>query len=194
MSGIYSRTKYDKCNNIDTTNITVKPGILRTTTIQKHPNECMASNGPRNTRLLNSSEINADYNKAVDIESSLYGLDIPLSRCIDSNTLQEKNTNLKKLYNNLEKKPQNYCSKSSDFNYTRLNPHLYVSELPYNNYGYPIIDPREFVFYGHPEYGTVGNDRIGFATQYKSKISLEKMNKEMREIANKFDNLDGMNS
>lgn len=190
MSGIFARTRYDECNNYEQLNISTGPDRWTQNTIQTHPNACMSANGPRNSRLMNSSELNARYNDVVDIESSLFGLDVPLSRCMNAQTLMERDTSINKLYNNIQNKSVPLqCSNVMDFNYTRLNVQDRVTERPYNNWDYPIIDPREFVYYGFQQFNTDANNRDGSATRYETKIQLEGLNKKLKDSAVLFNNI-----
>lgn len=195
MSGIFSRSRYDECNNKETVNISAGPGVWTNNTIQKSPDACFSMNGPRNSRLMNSSELNVQYNNAIDVESSLYGLDIPLSRCMTQRTLVERDQKLNNLYNNMkDKKEPEICSNFLDLNYTRFDEPLHASELPYPAFGYPIIDPREWVYYGHAKFPTNGNVREGSQTRYDTKMKLEKVNEEARIRARKFDSISAMNA
>jgi hypothetical protein len=195
MSGIFSRSLYDECNNRETVNISAGPGIWTNNTIQKSPDACFSNNGPRNTRLMNSSELNISYDNAIDVENSLYGLDIPLSRCMTQRTLVERDQKLNNLYTNLSsKKEPAFCNNFLDLNYTRLEEPLHVSELPYDTLGFPIIDPRESVFYGSSTFATNGNLREGLQTRYDTKMKLEEVNANLRKDARKYTNLSAINS
>ena len=99
MSGIFSRPKYDFCNNKETVEISTKPGNLVLTTDQTLDNACYSLNGPRNTRTLNSTNLSVNYSNAIDIESNLFGLNYPLSRCIENNTLIDKDVKINTVYN-----------------------------------------------------------------------------------------------
>ena len=186
MSGYFSRPMYDNCYTEESLNSSIKPGLLVFNTIQEPEANCFSKNGPRNTRKLNSSELDINYKNAIDIESSLKGLDVPLSRCFDNNTLLEKDKRLKQVYDSLDKKKVSTCNDFLDNTHTRLNTQINVNELPYNRYDFPIIDPREFVFYGFDDNNTIGNDRQGMSSRIQVKNLLDKKNKEMREMANKF--------
>lgn len=194
MSGIFTRSLYDECNNKETLNISTGPGVWTNNTVQTSQNACFSNNGPRNTRQMNSSELNVQYNNAIDIENSLYGLDIPLSRCMTQRTLIERDQKLNNTYNNMiNKKEPAFCDNYLDLNYTRLEEPLHVSELPYPTFQYPIIDPKEWVYYGASDYPTVGNLREGLQTRYDTKMKLEKTNAAIRVEARKFDSITGSN-
>jgi len=187
MSGIFARSRYDECNNFEQLNISTGAHRWVHNTIQTHPNACISANGPRNSRQMNSSELNVKFTDAIDIESSLKGMDIPLSRCMNSQTLIERDASLNKLYTNVNNKVEpKQCSKIMDFNYTRLNIQDKVVEKPYNNWQFPIIDPRENVFYGFTQYNTDANNRDGSSTRYETKMNLEKLNVQLKNSANAF--------
>lgn len=185
MSGYFSRPMYDNCYTEESLNSSIKPGLLVLNTIQEPENNCF-SNGPRNNRKLNSSELDVNYTNAIDIESSLKGLDVPLSRCFDKNTLFDKEKRLKQVYDNLPKKQVKQCNTFLDDNYTRLNPQNNINELSYNRYDFPIIDPREYVFNGFADNNTIGNNRHGMSSRIELKNQLDIKNKEMRKMANNF--------
>jgi len=195
MSGIYTRSLYDECNNKETLNISTGPGIWTNNTIQKNPDACFSKYGPRNTRMMNSSELNIEYNNAIDIENSLYGLDIPLSRCMTQRTLIERDQKLNNTYNSMPlKKEPEFCNNYLDLNHTRLEEPLHLSELPYPAFAYPIIDPRASVYYGELSTPTYGNLREGLQTRYDTKMKLEEINAKMREDSRKFTTIGGSNS
>ena len=195
MSGIFSRSLYDECNNKETVNISTGPGVWTNRTIQKNPDACISRNGPRNTRLMNSSELSVSYNNAIDVESSLFGLDVPLSRCMTQRTLIERDQKLNNLYNSMNNvKEAEFCSNFLELNHTRLDEPLHIAEIPYPTLGYPIIDPRSFVYYGSDGFRTVGNLREGLLTRYDTKMSLEKVNALARERANSYGSISAENA
>lgn len=188
MSGIYTRSKYDYCNNVRTVEISTKPGNLVLTTPQELDDMCYSLNGPRNTRTLNSNNLGVNFSGAIDVESNLIGLGYPLSRCYENNTLVEKDTNLNNTYNQLQKKIPKECNDFLDNNYTRLEPQQRISELPYNRYDFAIINPQEFVFNGFSDNNTIGNNRGGSSTRYESKLIVDQQNKKFRELSSSYTN------
>jgi hypothetical protein len=194
MSGYFSRGRYDNCYTIDYLESSIKPGNLILDTIQEPNTACFSKNGPRNTRNLNSSEIDINYNNAIDIESSLKGLDLPVSRCINNNSLIERDTKLLNIYNNIPKKKINQCSNYLEYDYTRLNSQNNLNEIAYNRYEYPIIDPVEYVFSGFKDNDTFGNNRSGIPSRIYVKNNLEITNKKMRINARKYDKVIAFNS
>jgi hypothetical protein len=121
---------------------------------------------PRGTGELGDPEIGY----RTDIESQLQNIDVPDSRCITLKTMKEKNERLARIS---KTKKINYktCDKDQDYIYSRL-------DIPVNNYrsvyvpqqwGFPIIDPKEWVFSGIANTNQIGNERYGINTQLKAK-------------------------
>jgi len=194
MSGYFSRSLYDECNNKESIGISTKPGQWVFDTLQEHQEGCFSKNGPRNTRGMATSQVGIRYTDTIDIENSLRGSDIPLSRCMGLNTLQERDEKLNKLYTAIPKKEIISCSNNMDYNYTRLEPRLNLVEQSFNRYGYPIIDPLEFVYNGFEQYGMDKNNREGVSTRFNSKAKLEEANKKLREQSRKFTDIKPANS
>lgn len=194
MSGIYTRPLYDECNNSEQVAISIGPGEWIQQTIQDNPNMCYHNEGVRNTRFMNSSQINIKYKNAIDIESSLKGLDIPISRCMQPNTLTERDVKLNAIYNNIDKQTTPTCSNFLTNSYTRLEPPAHISEQPYNRYEYPIIDPSQWVYYGFQDYNTTSNTRDGRSSRYDIKNKLNPENKLLRTQSNKLGNIQSFNS
>jgi len=186
MSAYFTRQAYDDCNIKEELNISIRPSMYRLETPNENDKRCFPLNGLRNTRSMTSSQLNAQYAPVVEIENSLYNLDIPLSRCITGRTLVDRDEKINKLYNSIPKVEPTSCEANSGFIYTRLEPQKRTAEMPYNRYDYPLIDPKEWVFYGNED--TKGNNRDGRSTRYDSDIKLDAMNKRMRETAMKGTN------
>ena len=194
MSGIFSRSLYDECNNRETLDISVAPGVWVHNTIQQNPEACFPKNGPRNTRLMNSSELNARYENVIDIENSLYGIDIPLSRCMNQRTLIDRDIKLNNLYQSNKKfQEPKMCNDFLDDKYTRLDEPGHITEKPFPINQYPIIEPKNWVYYGTDEESTYGNKRDGLQTRYDTKMSLEDLNKKMRKEAGILTTITGSN-
>jgi hypothetical protein len=185
MIGIYSKPLYDECNNKERLEISLKPGNWSLATPQESDVPCFSGNGPRNTRTGNSSEIGMQYNNAIDIESSLIGLDVPLTRCLNTNTLAERDLAINKLYESLPKKQINDCNDFLDRNDTRLNINSKVQETPYNRYEWNPIDHNAFIFYGINEL-TDSNNRHGNSSRIDNKNKLDQENKNLRTMAGKI--------
>jgi hypothetical protein len=199
MSGLFTKSLYDECNNRESLNISTGPGKWSLNTSQQSDAMCFSQNGPRNTRTGNSSVLPIEYPNAVDIESALKGLDVPLSRCMSANSLQERDATMNKMYNEAKKRNagQN-CNNFLDMGYTRLEEPARITEKSFNRYGFPIINPNEWTFNGFNAQqfnsSTEGNVRDGRSTRYDTKAELEKQNREMRTNAGKFQKLAAINS
>ena len=184
MSGYFSRSLYDNCNIQSNTDITTGPGTWVLNTSIDHQNACFPDNGPRNTRGYTSSEIGVKYTDAIDIENSLKGLDVPLSKCYSNNTLVDKDERLNKLYNNIPKKEFIDCpSENNSDKSTRLDLRDKVIEKPFNRYEYPIIDHKEFIYFGFNQYNMGNNNRNGISTRYDVKTKLIEHNKKLKKKA-----------
>lgn len=197
MSGLYTRTLYDESNNRDSVNISTASGVWIANTPQQSDTMCYSNNGPRNTR--NSSVLPIEYQNAIDIESALKCIDVPLTRSMNNNTLAERDKTLNKLQGDAKKRNagQN-CSNFLDNNHTRLGDPAYITEKSYDRYGYPIIDPREWTFYGFTEKqftsSTEGNVRDGRSTRYDTKTTLDQKNRELRLNAGKSNAIGAINA
>lgn len=178
MAGIYSRKIYDNCYNVEFINQQVNPCKYQTYVPFAENNEkCNALNGPRanKTRATGELGINNDILYRTDIESLLQNLDVPDSRCITLKTMREKNERLAKIANSKQISHTD-CKKDQDTIYSRL-------DIPVNNYRsvyinrfeYPIIDPKEFVYYGYDNSNEqINNQRFGVNTQLAAKDKIYK--------------------
>jgi hypothetical protein len=178
MAGNFSRKIYDNCYNIEFIDQQVNPCKYRTLDEFAENNiKCNSLNGPRANKTRGTGELgNNNIVYRTDIESQLYNLDVPDSRCITLNTMKEKNQRLKK---QVETMKINYseCNKGQDFIYSRLDiPVNEFRSIYINRYGYPIIDPKEFVYYGSNNTEQVGNQRFGVNTQIAEKDKILKPN------------------
>ena len=181
MSGIYARKIYDSCYNIEFTNQQVNPCKYQIYTPYAESDiKCNALNGPRANKSRATGELgNTDIVYRTDIESQLQNLDVPDSRCITLQTMREKNERLSKLS---KIKDINYsnCGKEQDTQYSRLEiPVNDFRSIYINRYEYPIIDPKEFVYYGYENsMEQINNQRFGVNTQLaaKDKIFPQNMN------------------
>ena len=97
MSGHNSRMLYDACNTCENAKISTASSKWVHNTSNEHNGACFSRNGPREGRVMASSSQNVNYRSAVDIESSLKGLDIPSSRCMTGQNLIDKDKRLNKL-------------------------------------------------------------------------------------------------
>lgn len=181
MAGIYARKIYDDCYNIEFINQQVNPCKYQTYIPFAENNEkCNALNGPRANKSRSTGELgNTDITYRTDLESQLQNLDIPDSRCISMRTMREKNERLSRI---AKTKTVNYseCNKNQDVIYSRLDlPVNNYRDSYYNRFEYPIIDPKEFVYYGYDKSSDqINNQRFGVNTQLaaKDKIYAQNMN------------------
>jgi hypothetical protein len=214
MAGIYSRKLYDECYNTEFINQQVNPCRYRTLDeFAENKLPCNAINGPRTNKIRGTGElgkiddvnnftnyINSNNGFRTEIESQLYNLDIPDSRCITMNTLEEKNQRIndyiKKLnvdvkYNECNQKQDETYSlleeqklDNNNYNYTRLNhPVNNLRSVFINRFNFPIIDPQEFIYNGYDGSAVLvendninqnGNERFGQNTQLRAKDSIYK--------------------
>ena len=179
MSGIFARKIYDECYNIEFINQQVNPAKYRTfAPFGENAKKCNSLNGPRANKSRSTGELgNTNIGYRTDIESQLQNLDVPDSRCITLRTMREKNERLLKMANNKSVSFTD-CSTDQDTIYSRL-------DIPVNNYRgiyinrfeYPIIDPKEFVYYGYEKSNEqVNNQRFGVNTQLAAKDKIYKQN------------------
>jgi len=200
MSSYYARIKYDGCTTCEDVNISTGPSKWVHNTDQEHDKACFSQNGPRGTRTMASSYNDVNYPQGVDIESSLRGLDIPLSRCIDKRTLIERDIKLNKLYTDAEKRNRGHdCNpNATDLQYTRLNPYTNITETAFNRYEFPIIDPVNWVFDGHNSGPFITNtkdpNRSGRSTRHDYKVKIDPYLKALRLEAKKSGPIVAQNS
>ena len=178
MSGYNTRKIYDNCYTVEFIDQQVNPAKYRTLDeFAEVKGKCHALNGPRANKARSTGELgNTTHSYRVDIESQLFNLDVPDSRCITLNTMKEKNERLKKI---AQKQKVNYsqCVKKQDFQYSRLEiPVNDFRSIEINRFGYPIIDPKEFVYYGTANTDQIGNQRFGVNTQLQAKDKVMKPN------------------
>ena len=178
MSGHFSRKIYDNCYSIEFIDQQVNPAKYKTDPNFGENNvPCHSLSGPRANARRTTGELgtsNREYR--TDIESQLFNLDIPDSRCITLNTMREKNERLAK-YAKALKVNYSDCNKKQDFRYSRLDiPVNDFRSIQINRYGFPIIDPKEFVYYGTSNTDQVGNQRFGVNTQLQAKDKIVKPN------------------
>lgn len=190
MSGYYSRQTYDACVTNEDTKISAGPGRWSLNTIQEHGQACFAKNGPRDTRPMASAYIDINYAKGIDIESSLKGIDIPLSRCVDERTLIERDQKLNKLRSEIEKNGKGAeCKPSQEhMQASRLAPFNGITEMAFNRYEFPIIDPREKVYNGsNMPYATdtEGSNRSGRSSRIDYRVEVDPYLKALRQEARK---------
>lgn len=178
MSGYYTRKPYDQCYNIEFINQQVNPCKYRIEpNYGENNSRCQTVNGPRSNKKRSTGELgNTDAIYRTDIESQLFNLDIPDSRCVTMKTMKEKNERLAKVAAN-KNIEYNMCNKIEDINYTRLdNPANNLRSVYINRYDFPIIDPTEFVYYGITGTSQINNNRFGENSQLTAKDNISAPN------------------
>lgn len=199
MSSHSSRILYDKCATIEDTKRITGVGQWIHNTPQEHKSACFSNNGPRDGRKMASANLDVNYRDAIDIENSLFGLDMPNTRCIDQRTLIERDNKLNKIYNDAKKRVRGQkCTPNVlELKNTRLDLYAETTEKPFDRYDYPIIDPRNWVFNGHGNKfisNTEGKDRSGRSTRHDYKVQVEPYLKVLRDQANNGNVLEAYNS
>ena len=193
MSSYFSRSRYDNYFTVEDANISVKPGEITLNTIQEPTFKCKSNNGPRNTRVRNSTELDFNYLSVIELENTLLGLNLPTSRNINENDLNNRENRISTFYNTNNKRNIPECDTFLDFNYTRLNNSSNINELSYNRYEYPIINPIEYVYNGFDIGNTTGNNRQGTSTRIEVKDKLEITNKKNRTNARSISTIENYN-
>jgi hypothetical protein len=171
MSGIYAKKIYDQCYTTEFIDQQVNPCKYRTyPPYGEHANICHSLNGPRANKARSTGELgDTDRVFRTDIESQLFNLDIPDSKCVTMKTMKEKNERLARIAQN-KKVKYSLCGTEQDTLYSRLDiPVNKYRSIYINRYEYPIIDPREWVYYGTPNTNQFGNQRFGVNTQLEAK-------------------------
>lgn len=171
MSGYFGRKLYDDCYQNEFINQQVNPCKYKTDALfGESVNKCHVLNGPRANRNRSTGELGSNsIETRISIESMLHNLDIPDSKCMKPNTIRDKNERLAKIAQNLTTTTTD-CNDKQNHSYTRLNSNANDLRSVYiNRYGFPIIDPTEFVYHGHAQYGQDGNNRFGTNTRLEAK-------------------------
>jgi hypothetical protein len=172
MTGIYSGSKYDSLFQEELTTQTLRPNYYSIDdNTWNNSAKCVSYNGPRSNRNYDTGEVDTgDRNLRVDVENML-ARDYSDTKYMSGNTLEEKKKRLLSTVSNFT--PNNVeCSTYLDLSNSRLDSDNKIfRETAYNVIFDPIIDPREWVFYGEKE--NSGNNREGRSTRYDTKIDLE---------------------
>lgn len=176
MSGLFTHEIYDSCYNNELTNQQINPGLFqldKQRTISN--NNCMTYNGPRGNSYRENADLNlTDFNYKSEIENNLLNIDLPNSKCIKNNTVNDKNNRLLNITNKQQLK-NNQCSDFLDYKYSRLdNLALDLKTAHINRYDFPIIDPRENVYYGIGNTNQQKNAREGINTRLMLKDAIKK--------------------
>lgn len=178
MSSHFSRKIYDNCYSLEFIDQQVNPCKYRTYEPFAENNiKCHSFNGPRANKARSTGELgDTQIAFRTDLESQLFNLDVPDSRCITLKTMKEKNERLAKIADtNIV--TYSDCNKKQDYKYTRLEtPVSDLRSVYINRYEYPIIDPYESVYYGTDGTNQMGNERFGINTQIRAKDAISKPN------------------
>lgn len=178
MSGIFSRRNYDNCLQNEIVDRTTKPGtITLEPSVSRSDKTCFSKNSPHSNRVRNTSNLNIrSIGDIVTMENYLLNLDIPDSKCMDVNTLVEKDKRLKAeadKHKNIYNVPD--CGDDISTRYSRLNNNVNeIKDKPYNRYEFPLLDPKEFVYYGIEKTPQIGNNRAGISTRIDIKDVIQK--------------------
>jgi len=179
MSGFNSRKIYDQCYTLEFIDQQVNPCKYRVyEPYAERIDKCHSLNGPRANKSRSTGELgNTDITFRTEIESQLQNLDVPDSRCVTLKTMKEKNERMNKVYKG-RKINYELCGKEQDTLYSRLDIPVnnYRSIYIPNQYSFPIIDPREFVYFGAKNTEQIGNERFGINTQLRAKDQVLKPN------------------
>jgi hypothetical protein len=178
MSGHYSKKIYDNCYSIEFIDQQVNPCKYRTyEPYAENKEKCHALNGPRSNKSRGTGELgNTNIGFRTEIESQLLNLDIPDSRCITMKTMKDKNERLEKVAKS-QKVNYTECDSKQDTFYSRLDiPVNDFRSIYINRFEYPIIDPKEFTYYGSSNTDQVDNQRWGVNTQLVAKDKINKPN------------------
>jgi hypothetical protein len=173
MAGIYAGRKYDSLFQEELAVQSVRPSYYKINELaSNNDSKCVSYNGPRANRNYDTGEVDTgDRILRVDVENML-ARDYSDTKYTSGNTLEEKKKRLLETVNSF-KPVDTECSSYLDLNNSRLDSDNKIfRETAYDVHFTPIIDPREWVFYGKNE--TEGNHREGRSSRYDTKIDLEK--------------------
>ena len=182
MSGIYAGTKYDALFQEELVTQSVRPNYYSIDNNTWDNNaKCVSYNGPRANRTGDTGEVDTgDRVLRVDVENGL-ARDYSDTKYMTGNTLEEKKKRL-------VAKVQSFTPKNSDCDtyLDNKNSLLDIDNKVFRETAYdvtfnPIIDPREWVYYGNGD--TVGNNRFGRSSRYDTKLDLEKQINIIRNAA-----------
>jgi hypothetical protein len=183
MSGIYSRTKYDALFQEELATQTVRSNYYSIdNNTWDNNSKCFSNNGPRANRYNDTGEVDTgDRILRVDVESQL-ARDYSDTKYMTGNTLEEKK---KRLLSTV----QNFIPNNADCNnfLDNTNSLLDIDNKVFRETAFdvtftPIIDSREWVFYGNGD--AIGNNRFGRSSRYDIKLDLEKQINTIRNSAN----------
>jgi hypothetical protein len=182
MSGIYAGTKYDSLFQEELVTQSVKPGhyTIDNNTWDNNA-KCVSYNGPRANRTGDTGEVDTgDRTLRVDVENQL-ARDYSDTKYLSGNTLEEKK---KRLLSTVQSfRPNNSdCNNFLDEKHSQLDiDNKVYRETAFDVTFKPIIDPREWVFYGNGD--ATLNNREGRSSRYDTKLELEKKINFIRNAA-----------
>lgn len=186
MSGIFARRNYDSCFQNEIVQQTTKPGVIALEpSVARSEKTCFSKNAPHSNRVRNIGDLNIpSFGDVVTMENYLLNLDIPDSKCMDVNTLVEKDKRLK-----IEADKHKYiynipdCGGDISTKYSRLNNNINeIKDKPYNRYEYPLLNPTEFVYYGIDKTPQVGNNRTGISTRIDIKDVIAREVNDLKKV------------
>lgn len=182
MSGIYAGTKYDALFQEELVTQSVRPNYYSIDNNTWESNaKCASYNGPRANRTGDTGEVDTgDRVLRVDVENGL-ARDYSDTKYMTGNTLEEKKKRL-------VAKVQSFTPKNSECDTFLDNKNSLLDmdnkvfrETAFDVTFNPIIDPREWVYYGNGD--TTGNNRFGRSSRYDTKLDLEKQINIIRSAA-----------
>jgi hypothetical protein len=172
MSSYFARKIYDQCVQNNRINAETAPGSYKLEPSQLQYGNCILTNNSTNAKSIwyGGSE-KGHTSHLSDIESHLKNLDIPDSKCLEGRTMIEKNLYAKSLIANY-KSISETCNKQLDPQFSRLElPVTSYKSKTQTRFGFPIINPSEFVYYGTvPE--QYNNNRFGINSRLVEKDKL----------------------
>ena len=183
MAGIYAKSKYDSLFQEELVTQSVRPSYYSIdNNTWDNSAKCMSMNGPRANRTGDTGEVDTgDRVLRVDVENGL-SRDYSDTKYMTGNTLEEKKKRLLDKVKNLN--PVNTdCNNYLDESNSLLDiDNKVFRETAFDVTFNPIIDPREWVFYGNGD--AQGNNRFGKSSRYDTKLDLEKQINMIKNAAN----------
>lgn len=181
MSGIYSGTKYDALFQEELTTQTVRPSYYSINEdTSANDAKCFSANGPRANRNYDSGEFDTGNRVTrTEIENQL-ARDWSDTKYTSGNTLEEKR---KRLIEQASKYSPKFtqCNDILDEQNSRLDmDNKIFRQTAYDVTFNPIIDPREWVFYGSGD--STDNNRFGRSSRYDVKDAQIKSMNDLRNM------------
>lgn len=171
MSGVYDRKLYDHCDLAAQDKISKGPGNynLKSDPVSNLPSFSRLGSGLSSDTYYNRQNISS-VGDFVDLESHLKRIDKGDSNCREG-TLSDLNLKAKKIRNKLPK-----TTKMSDerlmSSYSRMeNPAIDVRSMTTSRFDFPIIDPRNQIYYGTPGTNQIDDLRFGISTRLDARDS-----------------------